>query len=79
MEFKIEKKKNSVDIPFRKGIYLEAPINKALKEIGKSLKIKKRSENENFIVNLKPPEKTDLEELAWQFCNLVIASYKEGV
>ncbi|GEM_PF-2849208 len=79
MEFKIEKKKNSVELKFRKEIYSEESIGEALKAVKKNLKAKKSKDKEYFVVELAPPEKTDLEEIAWEFCNLVIASYKNGV
>lgn len=76
MEFKIEKKKNSVELRFRKDIYSEESIGEALRAIKKNLKAKKSRDKEYFVVSLVPPEKACLEELAWEFCNLVIAARK---
>ncbi|MCX6802535.1 MAG: HxsD-like protein [Candidatus Diapherotrites archaeon] len=76
MQFKADRKANSVEIRFREGIYQEKAVDNAIGMLEGGLKADKSKDKEYFVVRFKPRGKTDLEGLAWEFCNLVIACRK---
>jgi len=75
----IRKSKNCVELRFRKGIYIEDDIDTAIGVLKSGLKTLKDNSSNFFVVKLCASESINMEKIAWDFCNLVIAAGKKGL
>jgi len=72
----INSKNKSVRLEFRKGLYFEEAIEKALGTVPAGIRHSKKEKGDFWVVELSPGKGTDLEELAGWFSNSVISFSK---
>jgi len=74
MCIKIDEKKSTAEVKLSKNFYPKEVVDKALKSF-RGVEISKREEETYFHISMKA-ENADVERLALEFCNLLLAILK---
>ncbi len=71
-------KTGEVTLRLRKELYPEEIVDTAIAEVGKNIEVKKEGKEEYFEITLKPRNKKEAENIAFEFSSYVLSLIKKS-